>query len=210
MATLTLGGKTVLTQTGSDEPVLSSNLTGSPNFDLSSSTFPAGHIIKSQSYGIDVSPSNYTNTNEVDFIYHADGSTSELQFSPIQTTTNLIVSIQMCLLHSQTWQTHLMRCYYRIGSVGSWNQFFLQGWTCYVSGTTVSNGLYMEARTSRRHGSGFSRGSDDVFIKWTHEGHASGNYFYPNAYNIDNSNVSLSSTQINQFGGLIIISEEKV
>ena len=37
MATLTLGGKTVLTQTGSDEPVLGSNLTGSPGFDLSHS-----------------------------------------------------------------------------------------------------------------------------------------------------------------------------
>lgn len=48
MATLTLGGKTVLTQTGSDEPVLGSNLTGSPNFDLSSSTFPSGHILQVQ------------------------------------------------------------------------------------------------------------------------------------------------------------------
>ena len=46
MATLTLGGKTVLTQTGSDEPVLGSNLTGSPNFNLSSSTFPAGHVLQ--------------------------------------------------------------------------------------------------------------------------------------------------------------------
>lgn len=46
MATLTLGGKTVLTQTGSDEPVLGSNLTGSPALNLSSSTFPAGHIIQ--------------------------------------------------------------------------------------------------------------------------------------------------------------------
>tara|TARA_Y100000817_G_scaffold120225_1_gene94189 strand:+ start:456 stop:1118 length:663 start_codon:yes stop_codon:yes gene_type:complete len=46
MATLTLGGKTVLTQTGSDEPILGSNLTGSPGFDLSSSTFPAGHVLQ--------------------------------------------------------------------------------------------------------------------------------------------------------------------
>ena len=46
MATLTLGGKTVLTQTGSDEPVLGSNLTGSPALNLSGSIFPAGHIIQ--------------------------------------------------------------------------------------------------------------------------------------------------------------------
>ena len=46
MATLTLGGKTVLTQTGSDEPVLGSNLTGSPALNLSSSTFPSGMVIK--------------------------------------------------------------------------------------------------------------------------------------------------------------------
>ena len=38
MATLTLGGKTVLTQTGSDEPVLGSNLTGSPTLNLSNAT----------------------------------------------------------------------------------------------------------------------------------------------------------------------------
>ena len=38
MATLTLGGKTVLTQTGSDEPVLGSNLTGSPALNLSNAT----------------------------------------------------------------------------------------------------------------------------------------------------------------------------
>ena len=38
MATLTLGGKTVLTQTGSDEPVLGSNLIGSPALNLSNAT----------------------------------------------------------------------------------------------------------------------------------------------------------------------------
>ena len=43
MATLTLGGKTVLTQTGSDEPVLSSNLTGTLGSGI---TFPAGHVIQ--------------------------------------------------------------------------------------------------------------------------------------------------------------------
>ena len=46
MATLTLGGKTVLTQTGSDEPVLSSNLTGTLGSGI---TFPAGHILQVQS-----------------------------------------------------------------------------------------------------------------------------------------------------------------
>ena len=43
MATLTLGGKTVLTQTGSDEPVLSSNLTGTLGSGI---TFPAGHVLQ--------------------------------------------------------------------------------------------------------------------------------------------------------------------
>ena len=43
MATLTLGGKTVLTQTGSDEPVLGSNLTGTLGSGI---TFPAGHVVQ--------------------------------------------------------------------------------------------------------------------------------------------------------------------
>ena len=57
MATLTLGGKTVLTQTGSDEPVLSSNLTGTLGSGItfgsnltgtlgSGITFPAGHVVQ--------------------------------------------------------------------------------------------------------------------------------------------------------------------
>ena len=64
MATLTLGGKTVLTQTGSDEPVLGSNLTGSPNFDLSSSTFPAGHVIQTVA-GNKITSESTTGTTEI-------------------------------------------------------------------------------------------------------------------------------------------------
>jgi hypothetical protein len=108
-----------------------------------------------------------------------------------------------------TWQSHLFRCYYKIGS-GSWNQFFVQGWNCFNSGSAVSNGMFMEARTSRRHSSGFSRSTNIVSIKWTHEGHSNGNYLVPNSYNIDDSTYDLNSTQISQFGGLITISEEKV
>ena len=43
MANLTLGNKTVVTQAGSAEPVLASNV------NLSSATFPAGHILQTQS-----------------------------------------------------------------------------------------------------------------------------------------------------------------
>ena len=63
MASLTIGGKTVFTQTGTDEPVLSSDVTGTlgsgivigsgvdlGNADLSSTTFPAGHVLQTLSY----------------------------------------------------------------------------------------------------------------------------------------------------------------
>ena len=63
MATLTLGGKTVLTQTGSDEPVLGSNLTGSPNFDFSNSTFPTGHIINIQEFTNSDTTDTWTSSN---------------------------------------------------------------------------------------------------------------------------------------------------
>ena len=40
MANLTLGNKTVVTQAGSAEPILASNV------NLGSATFPAGHVIQ--------------------------------------------------------------------------------------------------------------------------------------------------------------------
>ena len=46
MATLTIGGKTVFTQSGTDEPVLSSDITGTLG---SAVVFPAGHVIQVKS-----------------------------------------------------------------------------------------------------------------------------------------------------------------
>tara|TARA_A100001015_G_scaffold256570_1_gene298691 strand:- start:57 stop:608 length:552 start_codon:yes stop_codon:yes gene_type:complete len=43
MATLTIGGKTVFTQSGTDEPVLSSDITGTLGSGI---VFPAGHVIQ--------------------------------------------------------------------------------------------------------------------------------------------------------------------
>ena len=44
MATLTIGGKTVVTQTGTDEPILGPNVILTNT--LASATFPAGHVIQ--------------------------------------------------------------------------------------------------------------------------------------------------------------------
>jgi hypothetical protein len=44
MATLTIGGKTVVTQTGTDEPVLGSGV--DVDSALTGATFPAGHIVQ--------------------------------------------------------------------------------------------------------------------------------------------------------------------
>ena len=49
MASLTIGGKTVFTQSGTDEPVLSSN-----------AVFPAGHIIKSKFRSVNLISQNVT------------------------------------------------------------------------------------------------------------------------------------------------------
>ena len=65
MATLTLGGKTVLTQTGSDEPVLGSNLTGTLGSGItlgSGVTFPAGHIINIQEFTNSDTTDTWTST----------------------------------------------------------------------------------------------------------------------------------------------------
>ena len=79
MATLTLGGKTVLTQTGSDEPVLGSNLTGSPALNLSSSTFPAGQILHTQydSYGTQTTIGD-TNTYILTCTFNTKGTNSRI------------------------------------------------------------------------------------------------------------------------------------
>tara|TARA_R100001443_G_scaffold76355_1_gene83835 strand:- start:3393 stop:4064 length:672 start_codon:yes stop_codon:yes gene_type:complete len=191
-----------------NNPTITLHATGDSS--STNTTFPQGHIIKSQTHNINLTGGTaIQSVNETDFNYDASNSTSTMVFTPIQEITNLIVTIQMCLRHGTNWQSHLFRCYYKIGS-GSWTQFFLEGWNCFNSNTNVSNGMFMEARTSRRHNSGFNRGTDTVSIKWTHEGHSSGNFLVPNSYNIDASSVDLTSTQISQFGGLITISEEKV
>ena len=202
--TLTVAGNTTLSGTGNNIGTATAGTIGS------AVTFPAGHIIKSQTHNINLAGgTQIQNNTETDFNYDASNSTSAMVFTPIQETTNLIVTIQMCLRHTLNWQSHLLRCYYKIGS-GSWTQFFLEGFNNFNNSTAVSFGMFLEARTSRRHSSGFSRGTDTVSIKWTHEGHTGGQFLCPNSYNIDGSTVDLSSTQISQFGGLITISEEKV
>jgi len=63
MANIILNGKTVVTQTGNDEPVLGSNviLTNS----LASATFPAGHVIQVKySEFLDPATFSYTSTTE--------------------------------------------------------------------------------------------------------------------------------------------------
>tara|TARA_R100000152_G_C6779343_1_gene210892 strand:+ start:2850 stop:3560 length:711 start_codon:yes stop_codon:yes gene_type:complete len=191
-----------------NNPTVTLHATGDSG--ATNTTFPQGHIIKSQSQKINLAGgTQIQNTTETDFNYDSGNSTSAILFTPKQETTNLIVTLQLCMRHDATWQSQLMRCYYKVGS-GSWNQFFIQGRACYVEGTNVSDGMFMEARTSTRHPSGFSRGTDQVSIKWTLETHYSGNWFCVNSYNIDNSVNDLNGTQISQFGGLITISEEKL
>lgn len=109
MATLTLGGKTVLTQTGSDEPVLGSNLTGSPNltgsnFDLSSSTFPAGHIIQivqktdTDNTTFDVGPSSKTNT---------PFDNLNCSITPLKTNSKILITLNISVGHQDNDTCHI-------------------------------------------------------------------------------------------------------
>ena len=45
MGDFTIGTKSVITQSGSDEPVIASTVTGSPALGLSHATFPVGHVV---------------------------------------------------------------------------------------------------------------------------------------------------------------------
>ena len=59
MANLTLGNKTVITQTGSAEPILASNV------NLSSATFPAGHVIQTVNKAATVTADESSGSNVV-------------------------------------------------------------------------------------------------------------------------------------------------
>ena len=67
MATLTIGGKTVVTQTGTDEPIMTSNVVMDNvniNNALTSATFPAGHMLRHfyDEYNFNGSPVTITTT----------------------------------------------------------------------------------------------------------------------------------------------------
>lgn len=65
MANIILNGKTVVTQTGNDEPVLGSNVILT-NDSLASATFPAGHVLQVIDSGAQTTTAVNTTTNFID------------------------------------------------------------------------------------------------------------------------------------------------
>ena len=62
MGDLTIGTKAVLSQSGSDEAVIASAVTGSPALTLTNATFPAGHVVQVVFSGLDPASTNTTVT----------------------------------------------------------------------------------------------------------------------------------------------------
>lgn len=96
MASLTIGGKTVFTQTGTDEPVLSSDVTGTLGSGIvigNNTTFPAGHILQ-------VGYAEYTNTVEINNTSYVDIGTSSNgliipAFTPKRDDSKLIIQFKV-------------------------------------------------------------------------------------------------------------------
>ena len=90
MAELQLGGKTIATQSGTNNPVLSSNVVMdnvNVNNALASATYPAGHVIKTVTDVYDPSSANNISDTGNDEL----GSLLEVTIQPNSTSNKLII-----------------------------------------------------------------------------------------------------------------------
>lgn len=81
MATLTIGGKTVVTQTGTDEPIIGSDV-----------VFPAGHVIQAKSVNLDTQFSVSVGANDFADVVGLSVSISVKQGNSIIVCANVIAS----------------------------------------------------------------------------------------------------------------------
>lgn len=113
MATLTIGGKTVVTQTGTDEPIMTSNV--NVNNALASATFPAGHIIQTVSDFYDVPAGGVDITNAADDYL---GSNLQVVLTPTSTSNRLIVFLHIPDCYNLNASNRSVRTGYRYDTNG--------------------------------------------------------------------------------------------
>ena len=173
-------------------------------------TFPIGHIIKSEMTKVTIAAA-IGNTNESDMPAPLDGT---MNFTPLQSAPHLLVHMQFnTTAQANTWSSEIIKAYYKVGTGGSWVQYGMSGMTRYVEGHWTSSQHNALFQTMGRASSGISMGSETViYFKFTSENDNNGGYFRPNSYEIasGSSAVTLSSTDIGNFGCFILVQELKV
>ena len=203
-------GATLSNNTQDNITRLGTVTTGTMNNTIgSSSTFPAGHIIKSE-MTIITNNSSIGNTNETDMPAPLDGT---MNFTPIQSTPNLLVHMHFLTAQANTWSSEIIKAYYKVGSGGSWVQYGLSGMTRYVESHWTSSQHNSLFQTIGSTPSGIIMGAETVlYFKFTTENDNSGGYFHPNSYEIASgtSPAVLGTSEIEDFGSFILVQEIKV
>ena len=109
MATLTIGGKTVFTQSGTDEPVLSSDITGTLGSGI---VFPAGHVIQVKQFIF----SKIARTNSGSMVQITDGTVNfELDITPQFTNSKILMLANIQIGNTGQNGSHI-DLYFKVGS----------------------------------------------------------------------------------------------
>jgi len=179
MANIILNGKTVVTQTGNDEPLIGGNVL-MHNDVLANATFPAGHIIQINQYVYSDVYEDLNNSNTIDLPGALGNGTAVI--TPSSTANDIKIEISLHCGHEDTWRVNLFKVYYRINN-GSWTQLVNAGLvqTNYVSGYNTGGNT---ARTNYIHN--FNT-IEEIGFKIQHTGHANGGYLHLNQNNQTNT-----------------------
>jgi len=179
MPTLSLGGQTLATQTGSDGPVL-----GPVTLD-SNQVFPADMYIGNMKYY--QTTSVYEVSSNTDFLVDTDpfrGDENGSWIQPKFATSRIWFECQINCGHETTWRGNRFLFYYKIGS-GSFQSthFFacsshIYNENAHGNTMTMRGGFLMPNLNT----------TEKVYIKMHHNGHDSGGTLHLNQNNNTNSN----------------------
>ena len=181
MPTLSLGGQTLATQTGSDAPVL-----GSVTLN-SNQAFPADMYIGNMKYYQTTSVHEITSSATSNLLVDIDpfrGDENGSWIQPKFATSRIWFECQLNCGHETTWRGNRFLFYYKIGSDSFQSTHFFACsslvYNANAHGTTMTmrGGFLMPNLNT----------TEKVYIKMHHDGHDNGPALHLNQNNSTNSN----------------------
>ena len=167
MAELQLGGKTIATQTGNQEPIFASNV------NLVSATFPAGHVIQFQKV---TSTTEYLTGNNTTALAL---SAFDLQITPKQSNSKLLILLSGVINRGANSGNILYEVVSKIN--GSNDLSFLSGKMNNDATVEVSNVEQFIRVYEHNQTSSFSQ----LTLSWTFRRHTNANTYGDFAFNFD-------------------------